>query len=88
VTRLFGANREKCAASQWSWADRVIVISVNLDNAIKYWKQQLTDRKSINRVRVRRILAMEGAERRGFAIMRRISNKFEANGLRTVPATT
>jgi predicted transcriptional regulator len=28
---------------------------------------------------------MEGAERRGFVIMRRISDKFESNGLRTVP---
>src|SRR4051794_1425502 len=28
---------------------------------------------------------MEGAERRGFVIMRRIGDKFESNGLRTVP---
>lgn len=43
------------------------------------------DGKPINRVRVRRILAMDGAERRGFAIMRRISEKFESSGLKTVP---
>jgi predicted transcriptional regulator len=58
---------------------------VNLDQAIKYWKQKLTDGKPINRVRVRRILDMEGAERRGFVIMRRISDKFESAGLKTVP---
>ncbi len=43
------------------------------------------DGKPIYRVRVRRILAMEGAERRGFVIMRRIGTKFESNGLKTVP---
>jgi len=58
---------------------------VNLDQAIRYWKQKLLDGKPINRVRVRRILAMDGAERRGFVIMRRISEKFESNGLKTVP---
>jgi predicted transcriptional regulator len=58
---------------------------VNLDQAIKYWKQKLTDGKPIHRVRVRRILDMEGAERRGFVIMRRISEKFESAGLKTVP---
>ena len=58
---------------------------MNLDQAIRYWKQKLLDGKPINRVRVRRILAIDGAERRGFAIMRRISEKFESNGLKTVP---
>ena len=58
---------------------------MNLDQAIRYWKQKLLDGKPINRVRVRRILAMDGAERRGFVIMRRISEKFESNGLKTVP---
>lgn len=58
---------------------------MNLDQAIRYWKQKLLDGKPINRVRVRRILEMDGAERRGFVIMRRISDKFESNGLKTVP---
>jgi predicted transcriptional regulator len=58
---------------------------VNLDQAISYWKQKLLDGKPINRVRVRRILAMDGAERRGFVIMRRIGEKFESSGLKTVP---
>src|SRR5438874_908379 len=58
---------------------------MNLDQAIKYWKQRLTDGKPIYRVRVRRILEMDDAERRGIAIMRRISEKFESNGLKTVP---
>jgi hypothetical protein len=58
---------------------------MNLDEALKYWKQRLTDGKPIYRVRVRRILEMDGAERRGIAIMRRISEKFQSNGLKTVP---
>jgi hypothetical protein len=56
-----------------------------LDQAIEYWKQRLTAGKPIYRVRVRRILEMDGAERRGNAIMSRISKKFENNGLKTVP---
>ena len=58
---------------------------MNLDQAVKYWKQRLTDGKPIYRVRVRRILEMDDAERRGIAITRRISEKFESNGLKTVP---
>jgi len=58
---------------------------VNLDGAIKYWKQRLDEGKPVYRVRVRRILELEGAERRGIAITRRISDKFEENGLKTVP---
>ena len=55
---------------------------MNLDQAVKYWKQRLTDGKPIYRVRVRRILEMDDAERRGIAITRRISEKFESNGLK------
>ena len=58
---------------------------MSLDRAIKYWKQRLSDGKPIYRVRVRRILELDGAERRGIAIMRRISEKFESNGLKTIP---
>jgi hypothetical protein len=58
---------------------------MNLDQAIDYWKLRLTNGKPIYRVRVRRILELDGAERRGIAIMRRISEKFESNGLKTVP---
>jgi hypothetical protein len=58
---------------------------VNLDQAITYWKQKLTDGKPINCVRVGRILDMASAERRGFVIMRRISEKFESAGLKAVP---
>lgn len=58
---------------------------MKLDDAIRYWKQRLTDGRTINRVRVRRILEMEGAERRGIAITRRISEKLEMSGLKTVP---
>jgi hypothetical protein len=58
---------------------------MKLDSAIMYWKQQLSDGKPINRVRVRKILQMDGAERRGIVITRTISEKFESNGLKTVP---
>jgi hypothetical protein len=58
---------------------------MNLDEAIGYWKGRLTNGKPIYRVRVRRILDLDGAERRGIAITRRISEKFEKNGLKTVP---
>ncbi len=58
---------------------------MNLDQAIRFWKEQLTNGKSVYRVRVRRILEMDGAERRGIAISRRIAEKLENNGLRTVP---
>jgi hypothetical protein len=58
---------------------------MKLDQAIKYWKQQLMAGKPINRVRVRRILEMDGAERRGIVITRTISEKFESNGLKTIP---
>ena len=58
---------------------------MKLDQMILYWKEQLTNGKPFNRVRVRRILEMDGAERRGIAITRRIAEKFENNGLETVP---
>jgi len=60
-------------------------MSTRLDQAIVYWKQRLTEGKPIYRVRVRRILEMDGAERRGAAIMNRISKRLESNGLKTVP---
>jgi hypothetical protein len=58
---------------------------MNLEQAAKYWKQRLTEGKPIYRVRVRRLLELAGAERRGWAIMRRITETLEINGLRTVP---
>jgi hypothetical protein len=58
---------------------------MNLDQAARYWKQRLTEGRPINRVRVRRLLGLAGAERRGWAIMRRITDTLESNGLKTVP---
>jgi predicted transcriptional regulator len=58
---------------------------MNLDEAINDWKRRLADGEPLYRVRVRRLLEMDGAERRGIAIMRRIADKFERNGLKTVP---
>ena len=58
---------------------------MNLDQKIAFWKEQLTNGKSVNRVLVRRILEMDGAERRGIAISRRIAEKLENSGLKTVP---
>src|SRR5271157_5892462 len=58
---------------------------MNLDQAARYWSQRLNEGKPIYRVRVRRLLELAGAERRGWAIMRRISETLESNGLKTVP---
>ena len=58
---------------------------MNLDQKIEIWKNQLTNGKSVKRVLVRKILRMDGAERRGIAISRRIAEKLENNGLKTVP---
>lgn len=58
---------------------------MNLEEAVEYWKHRLLDQKPINRVRVRRLLGMVGAERRGWAIMRRIAETLDAHGLETEP---
>ena len=58
---------------------------MNLEQAAQYWNQRLSGGNSINRVRVRRILELAGAERRGWAITRRIKETLEAQDLRTEP---
>jgi hypothetical protein len=58
---------------------------MNLDEAAQYWKRQLLAHKPIYRVRVRRLLGMAGAERRGWAIMRRIGQTLDNHGLETDP---
>jgi hypothetical protein len=58
---------------------------MNLEQAAKYWRQRLIEGKPVYRVRARRILELAGAERRGWAIMRRITETLESNGLRIVP---
>lgn len=58
---------------------------MNLDDAAGYWKQRLTQQKPIYRVRVRRLLELAGAERRGWAIMRRIGETLDSWDLTTEP---
>jgi CBS domain-containing protein len=58
---------------------------MNLEEAAEYWKHRLLEEKPINRVRVRRLLGMAGAERRGWAIMRRIGETLDNHGLETEP---
>ncbi len=58
---------------------------MNLEEAAEYWKTKLVEQKPINRVRVRRLLAFAGAERRGWAIMRRIGEALDKQGLETDP---
>ena len=58
---------------------------MTLEDAAKYWNRKLTLGAPINRVRVRRLLALQGAERRGALIMDRIRSVLEGNGLYTEP---
>ena len=58
---------------------------MTLEQASQYWKRRLSDGKPIYRVRVRRLLELAGAERRGWAITQRIKETLESNGLTTEP---
>jgi hypothetical protein len=58
---------------------------MSLEKAAEYWKQRLVEKTPINRIRVRRLLALAGAERRGWAIMRRIAEALDDQGLETDP---
>jgi hypothetical protein len=58
---------------------------MSLEKAAEYWKQRLVEKTPINRIRVRRLLALAGAERRGWAIMRRIAEALDDHGLETDP---
>ena len=58
---------------------------MNLEEAAGYWKRRLLEQRPIYRVRVRRLLGMAGAERRGWAIMRRIAEALDNQGLETEP---
>ena len=58
---------------------------MSLEEAAEYWKQRLVEKTPINRIRVRRLLALAGAERRGWAIMRRIAKALDDQGLQTDP---
>jgi CBS domain-containing protein len=58
---------------------------MTLEEAAEYWRLRLVEEKPINRVRVRRLLALAGAERRGWAIMRRIAEALDDQGLETNP---
>lgn len=58
---------------------------MNLQDAAEYWQSRLKAGKPIYRVRVRRILELAGAERRGYAIVKQIREIFEAFGLVTIP---
>jgi predicted transcriptional regulator len=55
------------------------------DEYLKYWRNQLDAGKRINQVRVRRLLEIFGAARRGIAIVAHIKEKFKAYGLETDP---
>ena len=58
---------------------------MNLEDAARYWRERLIEGKPIYRVRVRRLLELAGAERRGLAIMDRIRGTLDEKGLETDP---
>lgn len=58
---------------------------MNLHDAAEYWQRRLKADKPIYRVRVRRILELAGAERRGYGIVRHIREILESYGLVTIP---
>jgi predicted transcriptional regulator len=58
---------------------------MELDNFARYWRYRLFSGKPVYRVRVRRLLELVDAERRGWAITRRIASTLEQYGLRTDP---
>lgn len=58
---------------------------MTIEQAAQYWQERLNSGKPIYRVRVRKLLGMAGAERRGLAISHRIATVLEAYGLRTEP---
>lgn len=58
---------------------------MDLDAAANYWKGRLLSGKSLYRVRVRRLLEIAGAERRGWVITNRIREVLERHGLETYP---
>jgi hypothetical protein len=58
---------------------------MQLDDFAQYWRERLLGGKPVYRVRVRRLLELADAERRGWAITRRIASTLERHGLRTDP---
>ncbi len=58
---------------------------MTLEQAAQYWQARLTSSKPIYRVRVRKLLELAGAERRGLAITQRIATVLDIYGLRTEP---
>lgn len=58
---------------------------MSLDDYANDWSRRLSEGKTVYRVRVRRLLQLANAERRGWAITRRIADTLERNGLRTDP---
>ena len=58
---------------------------MSLEAAASYWRSSLLAGQSINRVRVRRLLELQGAERRGSAIMASIRATLEKYDLFTDP---
>lgn len=58
---------------------------MDLEEATTYWRERLIVGKPIYRVRVRRLLELAGAERRGWAIMDRIQTALDEKGLETDP---
>lgn len=58
---------------------------MNIQDAAEYWQSRLRAGKPIYRVRVRRILELAGAERRGYAIVKQIREILDSYGLVTIP---
>jgi len=58
---------------------------MDLETSANYWKTQLAAGRPINRVRVRRLLDLAGAKRRGFAISENIRRVLSQHNLETDP---
>jgi predicted transcriptional regulator len=58
---------------------------MDIEQAAAYWENRLKQGEPIYRVRVRRLLELAGAERRGYVIAQKIRKVLDAHGLVTIP---
>jgi predicted transcriptional regulator len=58
---------------------------MDIEEAANYWYDRLRQDQPIYRVKVRRLLTLAGAQRRGYAIAKRIREALDAKGLHTDP---
>ncbi len=63
----------------------MLLFRMDLETSANYWKTQLAAGRPINRVRVRRLLDLAGAKRRGFAISENIRRVLSQHNLETDP---